>query len=252
MLLTTKVLIKWNSRNKSYYVNLGYEFTKMGEAFEVKVKDLTKGANTRVDVQCDYCGQISSVSWNSYCHLKEKDNNSDCCNSPDCTGQKAKESMILLHGVDCSTKIPEVKEKINNTNLRKYGCKNPFGNKDIQQKIRDTNLKKYGVKVPTQNPQIKEKAKKTCLKKYGVENYGKIYSESHKKENSSCWKGGVSYHRVERSTYEYRHWRKDIFDRDLYTCQCCGARNGHGKYVQLEAHHIQNWKTNIELRYSCK
>ena len=83
----------------------------------------------------------------------------------------------------------------------------------------------------------------------GVENYGAIYSQEHKGELSPTWKGGVQQHRVERSTYEYRDWRKAIFDRDLYICQCCGDKNGNGHNVELNAHHIRNWKDNENLRY---
>lgn len=249
MLLTKTVNVKWNSRNKKYYTDLGYIFTKMGDDVEIKIDDLSKGSNVRVEIRCDYCHQLYSTQWDTYYRLKQKINCSDCCNSPKCTGQKSKESMLLLHGVDCSIKIPEVKEKIVNTCLKKYGVKNPFANKNVQKKIRDTNLKKYGVEFSLQNYEVREKGKNTCLEKYGVENYGKLYSETHIKEKSPTWKGGVAFHRVERSNYDYRQWRKSVFERDVYTCQCCGCRNGHGKYIRLEAHHISNWKNNVEQRY---
>lgn len=250
MLLTKSVFIKWNSKIKKHYVDLGYEYTKMGDSFEVKVEHLTKGSNVKVDVECDYCKRISSVAWYSYVYLKEKSNNIDCCNNPSCTGRKAQESIFLLYGVNNSQKLSEVREKTKRTNLEKYGCENPFGNKDIQNKIRATNLVKFGVEIPTQNKEVRKKYEKTCLERYGVKNYGKLYSETHCKDKSPCWKGGVEYHRIERSSIEYRNWRKQVFDRDVYTCQCCGARNGHGHFVRLEAHHIYNWENNIDLRYS--
>ncbi len=40
-----------------------------------------------------------------------------------------------------------------------------------------------------------------------------------------------------------RIWRNNIFKRDNYTCQICLVRGGH-----LNAHHIFNWKDNLELR----
>lgn len=250
MLLTKTVFIKWNPRNKMHYVDLGYSFTKMGNEFEAIINDITKGADIRVDLKCDYCGRIYDISWNSYIHLKEKENNTDCCNNPQCTGKKAQESMFLKYGVNSCQKLEEIKEKTKKTNLKKYGSENPFGSKKIQSKIRRTNLEKYGVEVPIQNPEIREKGTQTCLKKYGVTNYGKIYSETHRGKNSSQWKGGVKYHRVERSTWDYRNWRKSVFERDFYTCQCCGKRNGKGNgYIRLEAHHIVNWKNNKKLRY---
>ena len=249
MLLKQMVNLKWNSKNKKHYVDLGYNFTKMGDEFSVDVNDLTKGSNVKVRVKCDYCGDIYEVAWYSYYNLKQKENNKDCCGHPQCTGQKAKESLMLLHSVDNARKIEGVNEKIIKTNLDKYGCANPFANEQIKAKIKHTNLEKYGVEVPTQNPVIREKGMATCLERYGSTCYGVIYSREHKGELSPTWKGGVSYHRVERSTYEYRHWRKSVFDRDLYACQCCGAKSGIGNKVELNAHHIKNWKDNTNLRY---
>ena len=249
MLLKQMISLKWNSRIKKHYVDLGYKFTKMGDEFLVDVNDLTKGSNASVKVECDYCGDIYDIAWYSYYKLKQKENNKDCCNNPRCTTQKAKESLMLLHGVDNARKIEGVNEKIIKTNLDKYGCANPFANEEVKEKIINTNLEKYGVKVPTQNPDIRAKGMATCLEKYGSSSYGAIYSREHKGELSPAWKGGASYHRVERSTYEYRYWRKSVFERDLYACQCCGSKSGVGNKVELNAHHIKNWKNNEDLRY---
>ena len=35
-----------------------------------------------------------------------------------------------------------------------------------------------------------------------------------------------------------------MFDRDNYTCKCCNAYGG-----QINAHHINNYATNEELRF---
>lgn len=44
--------------------------------------------------------------------------------------------------------------------------------------------------------------------------------------------------------YEYKKWRKEVYQRDQYSCQRCGAKG-----VALEAHHVQHWATHPELRY---
>lgn len=46
-----------------------------------------------------------------------------------------------------------------------------------------------------------------------------------------------------RDTQEHVEWRKSVFERDDYTCQCCGQRGG-----RLNAHHIFSFKTYIHLR----
>ena len=44
--------------------------------------------------------------------------------------------------------------------------------------------------------------------------------------------------------------QKLIFERDNYTCQMCGTKNGEGKTVSLQVDHIQSWKEYVELRFS--
>lgn len=64
---------------------------------------------------------------------------------------------------------------------------------------------------------------------------------------SHLWKGGitkVSYHI--RTIWQYRQWRSDIFQRDNWTCQECGARCGLGKTIILEAHHIKPFSKILE------
>jgi len=40
-----------------------------------------------------------------------------------------------------------------------------------------------------------------------------------------------------RDYYKVREWIREIFTRDNWTCQACGAHNGEGKAIILEAHH---------------
>lgn len=67
MLITKYVEMKWNSKNKTYYENLGYTYTKMKDIFLIDVNDLKNGSNVKVEVKCDYnddgCCNISDVEW---------------------------------------------------------------------------------------------------------------------------------------------------------------------------------------------
>lgn len=47
-----------------------------------------------------------------------------------------------------------------------------------------------------------------------------------------------------RNYWEYKHWRKAVYQRDHYTCQSCGQRGG-----RLNAHHIQGWLHHPDLRF---
>ena len=253
MLLTENVKLKWNSKNYKHYTDLGYLYTGIGTEFTVSVNDLTNGSHAIVTCICDYCGEMYEIKWYSYVKNKQKSIISkDCCCNPDCTTQKAKESLLKKYGTCNIREIPGVNEKIIMTNLERYGCENPFGNKDVQDKIKHYYIDNFNVTHNMQIHDCVEKVKETCLLKYGVENYTqtKEWRDAFSGSNNPKWKGEFATTvRDGRELPEYRDWRKFVFNRDFYTCQCCGNRNGNGKYVALEAHHIFNWKDNQSLRY---
>lgn len=64
-------------------------------------------------------------------------------------------------------------------------------------------------------------------------------------EKSHLWKGGISRgYKNGYYSFEYRKWRKDVFERDGYKCQRCGSENCY-----LTAHHIKSFAHYPELRY---
>lgn len=69
-------------------------------------------------------------------------------------------------------------------------------------------------------------------------------------EKNGMWKGGTTdKNQIIRTTLKYKKWRKDVFERDNYTCQLCGARSGNGKAVCLEAHHLKRFSEFPEKRF---
>ena len=88
-----------------------------------------------------------------------------------------------------------------------------------------------------------------------------IYSEEHLEKmrlrmlgktgkKAPNWKGGIS--RVYKTGYnsiQYKEWRKQIFERDDYTCQKCGIRSGNGQVDYLTAHHIKPFSKYPQLRF---
>lgn len=57
------------------------------------------------------------------------------------------------------------------------------------------------------------------------------------------WKGGISNDEI-RTTFDYKNWVKQIFQKDNYVCQCCGKSS-----VYLNAHHILNFSEYDNLRF---
>lgn len=53
-------------------------------------------------------------------------------------------------------------------------------------------------------------------------------------DRNPAWKGGVTGIKDKiRDNKRYKNWRKEIFERDMYTCQKCWKVGGY-----LEAHHV--------------
>ena len=82
---------RWNTQNRDWYTSLGYKFTKYNNILFVKQKELTHSSKTRVDVKCDYCGDIYNTSYSVYYHAHQKFPK-DCCSK--CTGKKTAEVTL--------------------------------------------------------------------------------------------------------------------------------------------------------------
>lgn len=84
------------------------------------------------------------------------------------TDKIKKENYYNNTGYYTPAQNPKVKEKREQTNLKKYGVKNTFQSEKIKKKSIKTNLKKYGTKYATQSKIIKEKTILHNQRKYGV------------------------------------------------------------------------------------
>lgn len=49
-----------------------------------------------------------------------------------------------------------------------------------------------------------------------------------------------------RNLPEYKQWRSDVFQRDNWICQTCGAKSQVGERISLEAHHIKSFSQILE------
>jgi hypothetical protein len=134
-------------------------------------------------IYCKTCGtQLKfsgmSIGYGKYC-------NSKCANNDHEVRNKIKNTMIKKYGVDNPLKSDIIKEKVKNTIIEKYGVDNisqlEYVRKSISEKnkqnsdervlkIKDTCLEKYGVDNVFKDKNIQEKYKNTIIEKYGVEN----------------------------------------------------------------------------------
>jgi len=69
-------------------------------------------------------------------------------------------------------------------------------------------------------------------------------------EQALNWKGGISRaYKTGYNSFQYKEWRKKVFERDDYTCQKCGIRCGNGKVNYLTAHHKKSFSKYPKLRF---
>lgn len=83
--------------------------------------------------------------------------------------EKMKNTNFERYGVDHASQNEEIKIKIKKTNNIKYGCDLPLQNKEIKEKMINNFIEKWGCENPIQSDIVKDKIKENNLKKYGVE-----------------------------------------------------------------------------------
>lgn len=192
MLLENELVeMKWSNTNKRRYIEKGYIYTKNGDTFLVKPKDILEcSAGVKIPVKCDYCGKTYYPTSTNYLKVKAR-GEKDCCSN--CNG-KTKESVINKYGVNNVTLVPEIREKQINTCIQKYGTQTPLECKEIFNKTvlslnKNFNLKN-GIADLRKIPAIIEKTKATNLKKFGG-NAPLSSSEIRAKVSETMWKNGT-------------------------------------------------------------
>ena len=119
----------------------------------IKAEELSENSSKRVICICDFCGKEVSRILKHYNIARKKHNGLYCCK-------------------ECSQTNPELlkekQEKTIQTNLEKYGVKNPMQTEEIAKKQQEAVFEKHGVYFSGQVQEGIEKRKQTCLEKYGA------------------------------------------------------------------------------------
>lgn len=139
------------------------------------------------------------------------------------------------------------------------GKNNPMFGKKRPQYVKDAVSKAHKNKQsPFKGKAHTEETKKMISEKNKGNKYhlGKKHTTETKKliskitrqrtprgKNHPRWKGGNERCIRAYNTIGYKAWRKDVFERDNYTCQNCGDNKGHN----LIAHHIIPFKECLEI-----
>lgn len=85
--------------------------------------------------------------------------------------EKMKQTNLERYGTSVASKSDTIKAKQKEQCLSKYGTSSYVQTDDFKKKAKQTNIANYGTPFPTKTIKIKQKMKKTCLEKYGVPYY---------------------------------------------------------------------------------
>lgn len=106
---------------------------------------------------------------------------------------KIKQTNIIKYGVDHPLKLVEIQEKQQNTNIERYGVTHPMKSERIQEKQKQTIIETYGVDNISKLKKIKEKRTQTCIKNYGVVNPSQSVIIQERIRNNNLEKYGVTH-----------------------------------------------------------
>ena len=117
MILENTIKMTWNGRNKDYYENLGYKYTRQREKFDLKVEDLMPTSHYKIHVACDECSKDAYVAYRDYCNRTYKEYLcSDCA-----TRKYGVKHRIEKHIKERSMSFNDwCKENINEGYIKKY------------------------------------------------------------------------------------------------------------------------------------
>lgn len=192
MLYDQKVKIRWNNSIKKYYVDLGYQFTKINDEFYVDIKDLQPSSNAKVKVKCDYCEKDYYTTYKVYNKSIKSDKTAKSC-CKDCVKFKREETLLDKYGVKYPMQSKFIREKIKRTMLEKYGIENPSQVQEFQNKRQETFLKKYNANSFVESENFKE----VLQEKYNVENPMQYSKFRHKASQTLRSNGNVKVSKAE-------------------------------------------------------
>lgn len=129
MILTDKVLVKWNNTTRQWYEDRGYYFTKNNDEFEVSVLDLHHGSLTKIECICDRCKTYrTNLAFKDYIKNVNKNGLYSCSN---CSNKYANDRVRAFYFLEIQNRMSSLgydllsrsEDYIDNQSVINYVCK---------------------------------------------------------------------------------------------------------------------------------
>lgn len=205
------------------------------DGYENKCKDCRQKARRKYKNTCEICG--------SEFYTAKKDTRF-CSN--ECKG-KSRQNRVVKKCDYCGKEIEIAKYKVEQ---RRYNyCNQSCRSEHLKTLLLGNNSTKKEHKCDGCGKLIQVIPYKLETQKYifcSNECYKKNIGQFFKGESNPLFNFNLTdeERKTKRRYTEYYEWRFKVYEKDNFTCQCCGDNKGHN----LIAHHILNYSEYKELR----
>lgn len=251
---------------------LTYDFVR--SSFEeygcVLLSSTYQNANEKLEYLCK-CGNNSKITFNKFvrsrqcreCSIKER-SSAQRHSYEYVKGAFEKRGFVLIDTEYMNAKTPlkcicacgeETKKTLSDLNYG-YKCRRCGGNYNPSFAEVKAHVESYGYTLLSNTyKNVKTRLSLRCVNgheyevsyasfKYGHRCRSCLVGPKHPRYNNEI---SDEERHLGRNFLEYRDWRKEVYERDGYTCQCCRSRGG-----RLNAHHIENYADNKLARVDIK
>lgn len=171
MILNERIDIFISYRNITHYVKIGYK-PILNKNLNIETIHLPTSSHVRIDAVCEICKSIKNIQYCKYLLNRSRHGFYGC---KKCSRQKSALTSISRYGVDNYSKTEEWKEKVESTNMIKYGYKTNLISPEYIKNIKCILKDKYGV----ENWYEIRNGNNSKLKKFIADpDIGKILSQS--------------------------------------------------------------------------
>lgn len=201
----------WKSHNKEELNNNGYKIceicgeirdgsgglmTHVWRAHKITKFEYAKKFNIKgyVDI-CKFCGKEYQLQKPIVLVNRQKNKIPSNCGREKCAKEAQHEAYENRTGYKHPMQNPEVKEKWNKIQIKKWGGLSWLCDKNKREEYYQENLSKYGYKMPLCSNKSHEKSKQLLIEKYGVDNPINVPGAREKKENTINKIGRTEYYK---------------------------------------------------------